>query len=291
MPVKSAAPLPRKGLLLRMLRILAWLLIVVSLVCVVLYLAFGPAHLIDRLKPPTPVFPEEVIEAPEPAVAASPVPAPTPPPTDTRELVQLVMDSSENIWGELLARGDFYYRTPKLEIYEGRDQAGCKDTGTVSGPFYCMDGKRLFIDLAFLDELGKRIPEASAFARSYVVAHEIGHHIENLTGVTSWIKDVRERGGSAADLLASRELLADCLVGSWMSYAQRTYTWMKPDEMNDVFRAVKELTEERAKSKDQPPMADPMAVGDLDTRMEWFRQGLESGDPRECTQLLTGTTD
>ncbi|WP_052659139.1 neutral zinc metallopeptidase [Pseudomonas sp. LFM046] len=288
MPEKATASTPRKGWILRLLRILAWLLIVVSLVCVAIYLAFGPARMIDRLKPSAPVFPEHVTEAPQPPETAAPVTAPPSAPAETRELVNQVMDSTEDIWGEFLARGDFAYRKPKLELYEGRVDAGCKNVGTASGPFYCPDGKRLYLDLAFLDELGKRLPEASAFAKSYVVAHEVGHHVQNLTGVNSWINDYRARGEITTDLETAQELQADCLAGIWITYAQRKYPWVQPDQMDKVLKAVAALTQERAKAKDQPPMADQLAASDVETRMHWFRVGVETGDPRECTLLFSG---
>lgn len=290
MPAKAADPLPRKGLLLRLLRGLAWVLIIVAVVGVALYLAFGPAQLLERLKPAPPAFPEQVTSSPDP-VAAAPVPAAASAPEDTRELIALVMGSVEDIWGEFLARGDYVYRKPRLELYEGRIEAACKQSGAVSGPFYCADEKRIYLDLTYLDELRKRAPEVSDFARTYVVAHEAAHHVQNLLGTTAWIKEYGERGEMAEgprSVEEAQELLADCLVGSWAIYAQRKYPWLKPQDVEKALKAVAALSEERAGRQGQPPMPDPLTLGSIQARTHWFTLGFESGDARECSQLFGG---
>ncbi len=290
MPVKAAAPKPRFGLLLRLLRILAWLLILIALGGVALYLAFGPARLIDRLKPPEPVFPEHVTASPDP-VAAAPVPAAVNPPGDTRDLIALVMDSVEDIWGEFLARGDYVYRKPRLELYEGRIEAACKQSGAASGPFYCADEKRIYLDLTYLEDLRKRDPKVGDFAVSYVVAHEAAHHVQNLLGTTAWIKEYGARGEMAEgpkSLEEAQELLADCLVGSWASYARRKYPWLEPQDLDKALKAIAALGEERAGRQGQPPMRDPLTLGSIQARTHWFTLGVESGDARECSQLFGG---
>ncbi|MFC5694698.1 neutral zinc metallopeptidase [Pseudomonas sp. GCM10022186] len=290
MPEKTAAPKPRFGLLLRLLRILAWLLILIALAGVALYLAFGPARLIDRLKPPQPAFPEQVTASPDP-VTAAPVPAAANAPDDTRELIDLVMGSVEDIWGEFLARGDYVYRKPRLELYEGRVEAACKQSGAASGPFYCAEEKRIYLDLTYLEELRKRVPEVGDFALTYVVAHEAAHHVQNLLGTTAWIKEYGARGEMAEgpkSLEEAQELLADCLVGSWASYAQRKYPWLKPPDIEKALKAVAALSDERTRRQGQPPMRDPLTLGSIQARTRWFMLGVESGDARECSQLFGG---
>ncbi|WP_280287570.1 neutral zinc metallopeptidase [Pseudomonas sp. BN417] len=291
MPAKTTAPRPRKGLLLRLLRGLAWVLIVVTLVGVALYLGFGPAHLIDRLKPAPPAFPEQVTAEPEPPAAAAVAPAPVNAPGDSRELVKALLESNEDIWGEFLARGDYAYKKPKVVLYEGRVESPCKPTGAASGAFYCAKGMTLYLDLAYLDELQKRAPEVGDFARSYVVAHAVAHHVQNLVGAVGWIKEYRAKDSQAEgaeSLEETEELLADCLVGSWASYAQRKYPWIRPQDMDKALQTVVALGRERAKAQDQPAMPHPLTEGDIAKRAEWFHMGVESGDPRECNQLFGG---
>ncbi|WP_028626437.1 neutral zinc metallopeptidase [Metapseudomonas resinovorans] len=294
MPEKTAAPMPRKGLLLRLLRILAWLLIVVALLCVSLYLAFGPARLIDRLAPPPPTFPENTIEAPSAPVAAAPVPAPVQAPADSRELVTLMIDSIEDIWGEFLARGDYAYKKPKVEVFEDRIEDPCTLTGSFSGSFYCPKGMRLYIDLAYLDELQKRAPQVGDLARSYAVAHTAAHHVLNLVGAVGWFKEYHvdiDQAKRSERLQESQELVADCLVGSWISYAQHKYAWMKPQDLPAAVKAVTELSKERTAMPGKPGMLDPLALVDAETRMRWLQVGIETGDPRECSQMLTESAE
>ncbi|AOE86614.1 neutral zinc metallopeptidase [Pseudomonas sp. TCU-HL1] len=293
MPEKSAAPLPRKGLLLRLLRILAWLLILVALVCVSLYLLFGPAHLIDRLKPSSPAFPEQVVEEPTSTAAPTPVPAPMQAPADSRELVMLTMDSIEDIWGEFLARGDYAYKKPKLTLYEGRIEAPCQLTGFISGPYYCPKSMRMYLDLAYLDELKQRAPELGDLARTYVVAHEAAHHILNIVGVAGWFREYNmdlDPSKRTSTLQLGQELVADCLVGSWITYAQHKYAWMKPKDLEPALKVVIAYGQERTKAQGngQPVVPDPMTLGRLETRLHWLQVGVETGDPRECSQLFTG---
>ncbi|MFZ6046922.1 neutral zinc metallopeptidase [Pseudomonas sp. CR3202] len=293
MPEKAAAPKPRFGLLLRLLRILSWLLIIIALGGVALYLAFGPAHLIDQLRPPEPAFPEHVTVSPEP-VAAAPVPAATSAPADSKELVNLMLDSIEDIWGEFLARGDYSYKRPKVVLYENRIEAPCKLTGFISGPYYCTSDMHLYLDLAYLDELQKRAPQVGNLARSYVIAHAAAHHIQNIVGVAGWFKEFNVDLGKAKDdgtLQLGQELVADCLVGSWISYAQHKYAWLKPQDMGEALKAVVALGEERTKAKGQPTVPDPMTLGRLETRLHWLEMGVETGDPRECSQLFTGAEE
>lgn len=291
MPEEAAAPSPRKGLLLRLLRGLAWVLIIVAVVGVAIYLSFGPAHLIDRLKPDAPVFPENVIADPTPVTAAADVPAPASAPQDSRELVKLMLDSMEDIWGEFLARGDYAYKKPKLELYEGRIDSPCKLSGSFSGAFYCPNEMRVYLDLAYLDELQKRTPQVGDLARSYVVAHTAAHHVQNLVGFVGWFKEYNPDSNPAkatTNLQEAQELIADCLVGSWLRYARRKYAWLKPEDMEEAMKAVVALGQERTNTQGQPLLLDPLTQGKIEMRMRWLNVGVETGDPRECSLLFTG---
>lgn len=292
MPEKAAPPRPRTGLLLRLLRILAWLLMAVALICVAIYLAFGPAQLFERLKPPPPLFPESnTTESPTAPVAAAPVPAPAQAPADSQELVKLMMDSIEDIWGEFLARGDYSYKKPKLVTYRGKVDSPCKDVGTASGPFYCPGSKTLYLDLDFLDGVQKKAPEVGDFARSYVVAHEVAHHMQNLVGINSWIKDMKDGGvrlTGEEGLIVAQELMADCLAGSWASYSQRKYAWIKPDDVDKMLQSVIGYGQEQAKIPGKAPLRDPLTHGSFEQRKKWLHTGFETGDPQRCLQLFTG---
>ncbi|MBD2837743.1 neutral zinc metallopeptidase [Pseudomonas sp. JM0905a] len=292
MPEKAATPSPRKGLLLRLLRWLSWLLIIVALVGVAVYLAFGPAHMIDRLMPPPPAFPEEVIE--EPAVAAKPAAAPPPAaiqhaPADSQELTILMLESIEDIWGEFLARADYSYKKPKVVIFRDRLESPCQLKGTFSGPLYCSGTSQLYLDMGYLDDLQKNAPQVGDLARSYVVAHAAAHHIQKLVGVVGWFRDLNTDLGpsqGSESLRVTQELVADCLVGSWISYARRKYAWLEPEQLDAALKAVRERDAARA-GAGLPPMADPLDLPDSAARLRWLNIGIDSGDPRECSKLFT----
>jgi predicted metalloprotease len=293
MPEKATAPSPRTGLLLRLLRWLSWLLIIVALVGVAGYLAFGPAHLVDQLKPPPPAFPEDVIEEPAPAV--KPATAPESPaamqkaPADSQALATLMLESIEDIWGEFLARADFSYKRPKVVSFRDRLESPCQLKGTFSGPLYCSSTSQLYLDMAYLDDLQKNAPQVGDLARSYVVAHAAAHHIQKLVGVVGWFKDLNtelDPTVTREDLRVTQELVADCLVGSWISYARRKYAWLEPDQLEAALKAVRDRDTARA-GAGLPPMADPLDLSDPATRLRWLNVGIDSGDPRECSKLFT----
>ncbi|MCY1219222.1 putative neutral zinc metallopeptidase [compost metagenome] len=291
MPENAATPKPRKGLLLRLLRWLSWLLIIVALAGVAIYLAFGPARMIDRLKPPPPAFPEEVIE--EPAAVAKPVAAPPPAamqqaPADSQALTALLLDSIEDIWGEFLARADYTYKKPKVVSFRDRLESPCKLKGTFSGPLYCSGTSQLYLDMTYLDDLQENVPHVGDLARSYVVAHAAAHHIQKLVGVVGGFRNLDaelDPSRSRASLRLNQELVADCLVGSWISYARRKYAWLDPEQLDEALKAVRERDAARA-AAGLPPMADPRELPDPETRLRSLNVGIESGDPRECSALL-----
>ncbi|UCO96827.1 neutral zinc metallopeptidase [Metapseudomonas lalkuanensis] len=292
MPEKAATTSPRKGLLLRLLRWLSWLLIIVALAGVAVYLAFGPAHMIDRLKPPPPAFPEKVIE--DPAAAAKPAVSPSPAamqqaPADSQELATLMLDSIEDIWGEFLARADYAYKRPKVVSFRDRLESPCQLKGTFSGPLYCSSTSHLYLDMGYLDDLQKHAPQVGDLARSYVVAHAAAHHIQKLVGVVGWFRDLNADLAPAQgreSLRITQELVADCLVGSWISYARRKYAWLEPEQLEAALRAVRERDAARV-GAGLPPMADPLDLPDPAARLRWLNVGIDSGDPRECSKLFT----
>ncbi|WAG80478.1 neutral zinc metallopeptidase [Metapseudomonas furukawaii] len=287
MPEKAAAPMPHKGLLLRLLRILAWTLILVAVACAALYLAFGPARLAERLAPPPPTFPATVVTSPDVLVISTPTP--TAPPADSGELVALMLESTADIWGEFLARGDFAYKQPKLQLYRGQVANPCRAKGQFSGPFYCSEGMQLYLDMDYLEALQRQSPELGSFALSYVIAREVGFHVQNLTGVNGWIKEFRQQGTSAEKLATAQSLLSDCLAGSWISYAQRKYAWLRPGDALPMLEAINALNKGRGASL--PPLRDDPSNIDVQMRGEWLGQGITTGDPRECTLLFTSQVE
>ncbi|MDT4862498.1 hypothetical protein FQZ97_971550 [compost metagenome] len=201
------------------------------------------------------------------------------------------MGSIEDIWGEFLARGDYVFKKPKLVTYRGEAQYPCKDVGAASGLFYCPRDMSLHLDLDYLDGLQKSAPEVGDFSRSYAVTHEVAHHMLNLVGINTWIKDFEDAGnehGGPEALQIAQELLADCLAGSWASYAQRKYGWVKPADVEAMLRAVITYGEEQAKIPGKAPLRDPLTHGSMEQRKEWLHTGFESGDPQRCMQLFTG---
>ena len=199
-----------------------------------------------------------------------------------REFVRAILGSTEDVWGQLLTD----YPPPKLVLFKGSVSSACGMASSASGPFYCPADQQIYLDLDFFRELEQRFAAAGDFAQAYVIAHEVGHHVQTITGLTSKINQARQRGErveGADGLLVRQELQADCLAGAWAYYAQQQLQWLEPGDLEEALNAANAIGDDRLpKQARGTVMPDAFTHGTSAQRARWFRKGFESGDPGQC---------
>mgnify|MGYP001764856766 FL=1 len=199
-----------------------------------------------------------------------------------REFVRAILGSTEDVWGQLLTD----YPPPKLVLFKGSVSSACGMASSTSGPFYCPADQQIYLDLDFFRELEQRFAAAGDFAQAYVIAHEVGHHVQTITGLTSKINQARQRGErveGADGLLVRQELQADCLAGAWAYYAQQQLQWLEPGDLEEALNAANAIGDDRLQKQARGTvMPDAFTHGTSAQRARWFRKGFESGDPGQC---------
>ena len=203
-----------------------------------------------------------------------------------REFVRAILGSTEDVWGQLLADSKFPYRQPKLVLFKGHVNSACGMASSATGPFYCPADQQIYLDMDFFRELEQRFAAAGDFAQAYVIAHEVGHHVQTLSGLTSKINQARQRGErveGADGLLVRQELQADCLAGTWAYYAQKQLQWLEPGDLEEALNAASAIGDDHLQKQARGTVTpDAFTHGTSAQRTRWFRQGFDSGDPGRC---------
>jgi predicted metalloprotease len=197
------------------------------------------------------------------------------------QFVSTVLADTEDVWKEQFRRIGRTYEEPTLVLFRGRVQSACGFASAAVGPFYCPADRKVYVDLAFYDELRRRFGAPGDFAQAYVVAHEVGHHVQNLLGVSERVHREQERTGEVeANRLSVRlELQADFLAGVWAHHAQRTRQILEEGDVEEALRAANAIGDDALQRKAQGHVVpDSFTHGTSAQREAWFRHGLETGD-------------
>jgi uncharacterized protein len=198
--------------------------------------------------------------------------------------VRRVLASTEDVWGDVFRQGGQAYRQPKLVLFEGQTDTACGAGNAAVGPFYCPGDERVYIDLSFYDELRQRFRAPGDFAQAYVIAHEVGHHVQNLLGTSDKVTALQRRAGeSQANQLSVRlELQADCYAGVWGYYAQRRGQ-LEPGDVDEALRAASAIGDDKLQMQSRGYVVpDSFTHGTSEQRVRWFRQGFNTGDLKQC---------
>ena len=211
--------------------------------------------------------------------------ATSPQPDDqAARFTRLVLGSTEDIWTQLLASQGEQYRPPVLVMFRDVTQSACGTASAASGPFYCPGDKRLYIDLSFYDELARRFRAPGDFAMAYVIAHEVGHYLQDQLGIMDQVNQARQRMSRAeANRLSVRlELQADFLAGVWAHHANGTSFQFEPGDVEEALRAANAIGDDRIQAETQGRVVpDAFTHGTSAQRVYWFKKGLETGDMRQ----------
>jgi predicted metalloprotease len=202
-----------------------------------------------------------------------------------RQQVAVTLAETEDAWNAEFAKLRGEYREPVLVLFSGAVDSGCGYAEAAMGPFYCSADERVFIDLAFFDELQSKLGAGGDFARAYVVAHEVGHHVQNLLGASRRVQELRQRVSEveANQLSVRLELQADCYAGLWAQHADRTASILEPgdiDEALDAATAIGDDTLQRNAGRAVVP--DAFTHGSSEQRKRWFRRGYQAGTVETC---------
>ncbi len=216
----------------------------------------------------------------------SPAAAHKPPAADkSAQFVSVVLRDTEKVWGQIFQAAGGTYRVPKLVIFRGATPTACGTGQTAMGPFYCPGDSDVYIDLAFFDTLSRRLGAPGDFAQAYVIAHEVGHHVQNLMGITGKVDAQRSRQSAAqANAMSVRvELQADCLAGVWAFHSQQGKGWLEQGDVEEALNAASQIGDDTLQRKAQGTVVpESFTHGSSQQRMTWFKRGFDSGSVKQC---------
>ncbi len=198
---------------------------------------------------------------------------------ETKEFIARVLGDTEDTWSALFKRIGGEYRPPKLVLFRGAVDSACGFASSAVGPFYCPRDSRVYLDRAFFEDLARRFGAPGEFARAYVIAHEIGHHVQNQLGVT---EKVAQRGGRSSQLSVLVELQADCFAGVWGHFAKER-NLLEPGDVESGLAAAAAIGDDRLQQQSRGRVVpESFTHGSSAQRVRWFRTGLDSGDLGRC---------
>lgn len=211
------------------------------------------------------------------------------PADEAGQFVARVLGSTEDVWGGIFNGSGAQYRPPVLVLYDGQVRSACGLGVAAMGPFYCPGDEKLYIDLSFLRDLQERFRAPGDFAQAYVVAHEVAHHVQKLTGVFDAADRLRARAPGEANAVSVRmELQADCYAGVW-GYHAGTLNQLSDGDLEEALGAAAAIGDDRLQKQTQGRVApESFTHGSSEQRMRWFATGYETGDPNACDTFASG---
>lgn len=206
-------------------------------------------------------------------------------PGEQREVqfVSFVLDDVQRTWDQLLPQSGAAYRHAKLVLFRDYTESGCGSAQSATGPFYCPPDEKVYVDLGFFDELSERFGAPGEFAQAYVLAHEVGHHVQTLLGVERKVREAQARNRGAVNQLSVRmELQADCLAGVW-GHSTKQRNIIDSADVEAGMRAAASVGDDRLQKMSKGHVSpESFTHGSSAQRVEWFRRGLEAGTVAAC---------
>ena len=205
------------------------------------------------------------------------------PSDETGQFVARVLGSTEEVWGRVFRQSNAEYQPPTLVLYEGATRSACGTGQAAMGPFYCPNDQKLYVDLSFFRDLQTRFRAPGDFAQAYVVAHEVAHHVQNLTGQFRKMEAASGRSAAERNRISVRmELQADCYAGVWGHHAG-TMNQLDDNDLAEALNAASAIGDDRLQKQTQGRVVpESFTHGTSEQRMRWFKRGMESGRPRDC---------
>lgn len=208
--------------------------------------------------------------------------APNPEDDEMAEFAKVILADTEDVWTKLFAEMGRDYPKPTMVLYRNQVQSGCGNASSAAGPFYCPADQRLYLDLSFFEELDRRFGAPGDFARAYVIAHEVAHHVQNQLGLMDRRKELVGRGMSENEFSVRLELQADFLAGVWAHHAQDERKILDPGDIDEGLRAAAAIGDDTLQKKSQGYVVkESFTHGSSAQRVRWFKKGFETGDIRQ----------
>ena len=218
-------------------------------------------------------------------------PAQKPPASDQgAAFVSTVLASTEDAWNQVFKEGGAQYRAPKLVLFRGLTPTACGTGQSAMGPFYCPNDQKVYLDMNFFDTLSRQLGAPGEFARAYVVAHEVGHHVQTLLGTTEKVDSMRGRiSQSQQNQLSVRmELQADCYAGIWANKSQQAKNWLEQGDIESAMNAAARIGDDALQRQQTGAVRpDSFTHGSSAQRQRWFMQGLKTGSVQACDTFNT----
>lgn len=205
---------------------------------------------------------------------------PTPEEEELSQFVRVVLADTEDVWNNLMDD----YREPTLVLFSGYVESGCGSASSSTGPFYCPADEKVYIDLSFYSDLKNRLGAPGDFAQAYVIAHEVGHHVQHLLGISDKVQSLRSQQSEEEinEMSVKLELQADFLAGVWAHYADKMNNIIEPGDFEEALNAANSIGDDRLQKQSQGYVVpDSFTHGTSEQRMRWFRKGYETGDLKQ----------
>ena len=199
--------------------------------------------------------------------------------------IKTVMADTEAVWGNVFAQAGERYPAPKLVLYRGGTRSGCGPASAGMGPFYCPSDQKVYVDLSFFNDLKRKHGAGGDFAQAYVLAHEIGHHIQNMEGTLDKVQRAKQqvRGSDDNKLQVMVELQADCYAGVWTNHAQKKFKLLEAGDLEEALTAAASIGDDRLQKQAQGfAIPHTFTHGSSKQRVEWFSRGVKSGMLKDC---------
>ncbi|MHB1145536.1 MAG: KPN_02809 family neutral zinc metallopeptidase [Thiobacillus sp.] len=202
-----------------------------------------------------------------------------------KEFMSVVLADTEDVWGTLFQGSGQRYQPPRLVLFSGEVQSACGFAEAAMGPFYCPADQKLYLDMRFFNDLAQRHDAPGDFAQAYVVAHEVGHHVQTLLGISEKVHAARSRAGEAEGnaMQVKMELQADCFSGVWAHHANKARQILEPGDTEEALAAAAGVGDDRLQQQARGVVVpESFTHGSSEQRMRWFNLGMQGGDPGRC---------
>lgn len=208
---------------------------------------------------------------------------------EAAKFTRVMLATTEDTWGKLFQQMNKQYVAPKLVMYRGATRTGCGTGQSVMGPFYCPADQTVYIDLSFYDEMKTKLGAGGDFAQGYVIAHEVGHHVQKLLGIEPKVREMQQGASQTQvnQLSVKMELQADCFAGVWGHYMQQENI-LEVGDLQEALNAAEAIGDDRLQQKSQGRVVpDSFTHGTSQQRYSWFKRGFDGGNPGQCNTFAS----